>query len=69
MMPLDQSKAQRLTYESQMLHELGKMARNDGCDILAYMIEMASAECDDLQKQKALPTLPERRQASIKRPH
>ena len=37
----------RAAYIREMIQELGKMARADGCHTLAYMLEIAELEAQD----------------------
>lgn len=44
-----QSSRENIAYIRQMLGELRQVARNEGADMLCYLIEMAYVEAGDIQ--------------------
>lgn len=66
---LEKRRNEKLDYMHSMLAQLRTMANSERCDMLAYLIEMAYLEADDLvsgkkQPQSRSPTSGQKRNAS-----
>lgn len=48
----DSDREARIAYVQAMLAQLRAMAEADGCDMLAYLIEMASLEAGELMRDR-----------------
>jgi hypothetical protein len=59
-------RAETLDYIQSMLGQLRIMAENEQCDMLAYLIEMACVEANDVVRgERPSPMAEERRNSSV----
>ena len=58
--PVNQ-RVEKLDYVQSMLGQLRTMAKNESCDMLAYLIEMAYVEASDVLRAERPSQVPEQK--------